>query len=254
MRTIRTAAFVATLGLVGACMGTDNTAPLLDDGAPVFLDGSTFGVVAAAGGATGATAMLPPLPADLKLSDAQRAQINQLILAFQDATKADMTALMAIQHEAELARKAGKTEAEVKAIIARGVAIKARLEAAHAKLQADIEAVLTPAQLAWIRAHAPRVCNTTGIILTQAQQTQIRALMEAFQLANRTDLTTVANVMAQARAAKQAGKTEAEVRAILQTAAAAQARLEEAHKALQAQIEALLTPEQKASGCFTKRP
>lgn len=254
MRSIHTLASIATLGLFVACNSSDTTRPLIDDGAPVSLDGSPLGLAAAAGGATGATAMLPPLPPELKLSDAQRAQISQLISDFQDATKADMTALVAIQRQAEAARKAGKSEAEVKAILAQGAMIKGRLEAAQVKLRTAIEAVLTPAQRDWIRSHAPRVCSAAGIVLTQAQQAQIKTLLQSFEQANRADLITVANAMEQARAAKRAGKTDAEIRAILQTASAAQGRLEAAHKTLQTQIEAVLTPEQKASGCFTKRP
>ena len=111
-------------------------------------------------------------------------------------------------------------------------------------------AVASPKRLELIEL----LCQAENSVDALAQQAQIRALMQGFEQTNRADLITVANVMEQARAAKRAGKTDAEIRAILQTASAAQARLVEAHKALQAQIEAVLTPEQKASGCFVKGP
>jgi Spy/CpxP family protein refolding chaperone len=251
MRTIRSLASVAALLLFTAC-NTETTAPTLDDDS-IFLDGGALGLVAGAGGATGATAMVPPLPRELQLSDAQRAQITQLISAFQDANKVDLQALAAIHRQADAARRAGKSSEEVKSILAGGETIRARIAAAEAKLKADINAVLTPAQKEWLKSHDPKVCTANAPILTPAQQAQIRSLMQAFEQQNRADLLVVAKAMADARAAKQGGKSEAEIRAILQTAAAAQARLEEAHKALQAQIEAVLTPEQKGSGCFTRK-
>src|SRR4051812_6754493 len=113
MRLTRLAAAV-TIAFAVACTNSDATAPLIDDGSPISLDGGALGLVAGAGGSVGATAMLPPLPADLPLTDAQRAQITQLISAFQDASKADMAALAAIQRKAEEARRAGKTEADIR--------------------------------------------------------------------------------------------------------------------------------------------
>ena len=254
MRTVRRFTVFAAVSLAVGCSNSDATAPLIDDGAPIAMDGSALGVVAATGGSTGATAMLPPLPPELKLSDAQRAQITQLISAFQDATKADMTTLASIQRQAQEARKAGKPDADTKAILSQGASARARIEVAQAKLRTDIEAVLTPAQLVWLRSHSPKVCSSAAVILTAAQQAQIKALVQAFERANKPDLIAVAQAMEQARNAKKAGKTEAEIRVILQSVSAAQARLERAHRVLQAQIEAVLTPEQKASGCFTRGP
>lgn len=253
MNAIRRLSLLAATCLVAAC-NTDSTGPLIDDGSPVSLDGGALGVVAASGGSAGATAMVPRLPADLKLSDAQRAQITQLVLAFQDATRADMLTLVGIQRQAEAARKAGKSNDEIRAILQTGATIRSRIEAADKKLRADIEAVLTPAQLAWIRANSPKACNGAGVMLSHAQQAEIRNLMVAFEQANRVDLIAVARALEQARSAKRAGKTDAEVRAILQGVSAAQARIETAHKALQDQINAVLTAEQRASGCFTRRP
>jgi Spy/CpxP family protein refolding chaperone len=251
MRTIRSLASVAALLLFTAC-NTETTAPTLDDDS-IFLDGGAVGLVAGAGGATGATALVPPLPKELQLTEAQRAAITQLISAFQDATKADMQALAAIHRQAGEARKAGKSAAEVKAILATGETIRARIAAAEAKLRTDIDAVLTASQREWLKNNRPKTCVANAPILTPAQQAQIKSLIQAFEEANRADLAIVAKAMHDARAAKQAGKSEAEIRAILQTAAAAQARLDVAHKALQAQIEAVLTPDQRTSGCFTRK-
>jgi Spy/CpxP family protein refolding chaperone len=86
--------------------------------------------------------------------------------------------------------------------------------------------------------------------LTDAQKAQIKSLETAFQTANKADLDAVKAVIDEAQAAIKAGKSRDEVAAILQKAIAPMTRLAAARKTLRDQILNVLTPEQKASGCF----
>ena len=54
----------------------------------------------------------------------------------------------------------------------------------------------------------------------------------------------------QIKGAVASGKTPAEIQAILDSIKPALDRLATARKALQTQLESVLTPEQKASGCL----
>ena len=96
-----------------------------------------------------------PFPDDLKLTDAQKTAIQAARNAFQTANAADLAALEAIHQEARAAMQAGKTRAEVRAIIEKAKPILGRLKGGFDALHAAIEAVLTPAQKAWIAAHKP---------------------------------------------------------------------------------------------------
>ena len=197
-------------------------------------------------------ARLHSLPDSLKLTAAQEQQIRALIAAFATATKPDMDALHAIHQEARAAKAAGKTEAEIRAIYAKGDPIRARLHAAEAKLHTDIFAVLTPAQQAWLKNGRPRPCADPKLQLTEAQKTQITALISAFEAANAADLDAIRKVHEEARAAHKAGASREQIAAILEKARAPMERVRNAQIALNASILALLTPEQRASGCFVK--
>jgi Spy/CpxP family protein refolding chaperone len=171
--------------------------------------------------------------------------------AFVQTTRADREALGAILREARQAAQAGKSRTEIEAILAKGADIRRRLSAAEAKLKADIDAVLTPEQRAWIAAHSPRTCRADRFPpLTDAQKAQIRALEMTFQQNNKADLDLVRATFEEAHAAIQAGKSREEVAQIIAKAAPAIIRLETARQALRQQILAVLTPEQKASGCL----
>ena len=97
--------------------------------------------------------------ADLKLSNDQGAKIKALLEAFDQANKADIEALAKIGAEAKAAAAAGKSREEIAAILARGNAIRVRLEAAEKALQTAIENVLTAAQKAWLDANQPKRCE-----------------------------------------------------------------------------------------------
>lgn len=224
----------------------DNTL-LLDDAAVLAYGGMDM-----ADPGTHFIARLKMLPDSIKLSSAQEEQIRTLLAAFVQTTKTDLEALAAIHQEARAAREAGKTATEIRAILARGDVIRARLHAAEAQLRADIEAVLTAAQKAWLAAARQHPCRAEDIRLTDAQKTEITALIAAFQTANKADLETIKAVFEEARAAHQNGATRAEVAAILAKASAAMTRVQAARIELDAAIRALLTPAQLASGCFAR--
>lgn len=183
-------------------------------------------------------------PEALKLSTAQEAQIRALVEQFRAAARSDHEALAAIMRQAREGVRAGKSRDEVGAILAQGDAIRLRLEAAERKLREDILAVLTPEQKAWLESQQPRRCNAEP--LSEAQRTEIAALIAAFDQANKTDLDAIKAALEQARALHRSGASREEVQAILTSVAPAMARIAAAHIELRAAINAVLTPEQRA--------
>ncbi len=229
-----------------AACSEDTTAP--NDDALLLEDAASlaFGAMDMAEPGSHFIARLNSLPDSLALSAAQREQIRTLITDYKTAIATDLRALAVIHQEARAAHQAGKTPAEIRAILARGDAIRARLHAAEAELHADLRAVLTPAQIAWLSSHHPNPCRDAR--LTEAQKTQITALIAAFETANQADLDAIKAVFEEARAAHQAGATRAQIAAILQKARAPMERVRAAQRQLDADIRALLTPIQLA--CF----
>jgi Spy/CpxP family protein refolding chaperone len=246
-----TALIAAAVLTLAAC--SDATSPSRPD--LTLLEAGAYGTALTSMGGYDAdiyqNRLANALPGSLALTAEQREKIRALVEAFVQSTRADREALGAIIREAHQAAQAGKTRAEVEAILKKGADIRRRLAAAEAKLKTDIDAVLTPEQRAWLIAHSPRACRADRFPpLTDAQKAQIHALESAFQQNNRADLEFVRSVFEEARAASQAGKSTAEVANILVKAAPAIARLEAARQTLRQQILAVLTPEQKASGCL----
>ena len=250
---MRRLAWFAAAALALTACSSDTTSP--DNSELTFLEAGVFGTALTTTGGYDPQVyqdrLINGLPDELKLSDAQKAQIRSLVEAFQQATKADREALGAILRAAHQAIEAKKPRSEVQAILAGGAPIAARLAAAEAKLKSDIDAVLTPEQRAWIAAHAPVACRPDRFPpLTDTQKAQIHALELAFQTQNKADLDAVKAVLDEAAAAIRAGKSHDEVSAILEKARAPMQRLEAARKELRDKILAVLTPEQKASGCL----
>jgi Spy/CpxP family protein refolding chaperone len=154
-------------------------------------------------------------------------------------------------HQAREAVQAGKSREEVRAILEQGIPIRQRLHAAETQLRSDILAVLTAEQRAWLEAHQPRPC--TAAPLTDAQKAEISALVAAFEQANRADIEAIRAAFEQARTAHQNGASREEIHAILETVRPAMQRVRAAEVALAAAIAAVLTPEQRASGCHRFR-
>ena len=188
------------------------------------------------------------LPDHLKLSAEQEASIRALLEQFAADTRSDHEALAAILKQARAARQAGKTAEEVKAILQQGEPIRRRLVAAEQKLRADLLAVLTAEQRAWVESQGRNRCES--VALTDAQRTEISALYATFQQDNRVDLETIRTTLDRARTAHRAGASREEIHAILFEAQPAMQRVLAAQIKLAAAVFALLTPEQLASGCF----
>jgi len=185
------------------------------------------------------------LPDALKLTAEQKAAIAALHDAFMKATAADVAALQAIEREAKAAIRAGKSREEVRAILATGGPIVARLDAAFKKLQADIWAVYTPEQKAWIQAHRLHDCKRGSLQLTDDQVKAIRDLEQQFYVTVKPDLDLIRSIAAEAKKAREAGKTREEIAAILAGAIEPQRRVADAERKLQAAIFAVLTPDQR---------
>ena len=242
----KTAFILLTVLAVGAC-SEDPTSPtdgfaLLDDAAELSFSssfvtdpGSRF------------LAHLHRLPDNLKLTVAQEAQIKSLVEQFLAATRADHEALAAILKQAHEAARAGKSRDEVRAILEQGIPIRDRLQAAEAQLRTSVLAVLTPAQKAWLEAHQPRPCNAAP--LGESQKAEISALISAFELANRADIDAIRAAFVEARTAHQNGASRDEIREILEAVRPAMQRVRAAEATLKIAILAVLTPEQRASGC-----
>ena len=97
----------------------------------------------------------PPLPDSLKLTDAQRAQMDSIRAAFRTEHEAELDALRDIFQDARTARMAGASHEEVRAILAQGREIAQALRPAVVALHEALRAVLTDAQRAWIASHRP---------------------------------------------------------------------------------------------------
>ena len=185
------------------------------------------------------------LPENLRLTVEQKAAIAALHEAFKKATATDVAALRAIEQEAKEAIKAKKPREEIRAILEKAAPIRARLDAAFKKLQADIWAIYTAEQKAWIESHRPRACGPAAVKLTEEQVKQIRELQTRFVESVKADLETVKAIAEEARKAKEAGKSREEITAILARANEAHRRIADAERKLQEAILALLTSEQR---------
>lgn len=96
-----------------------------------------------------------PFPDSLKLTDAQKAAIQALRDGFDATYKTDLAALKTIHDQAHAAMQAGKTRAEIHAILDTAKPVLDHLHTAFDALHAAIENVLTAAQKAWIASHKP---------------------------------------------------------------------------------------------------
>lgn len=251
MRKLVLSCLVATA--LAAC-STDTTSPITDDQLTDFSVGAFGTALTSAGGYDAdlyRLRLLHGFPDDIKLTPEQEAKIKALVDAFQTATQADRDALNKILRDAAQAIRSHKSRAEVKAILGQGIAIRARLIAAEAKLRSDIEALLTPEQKAWLAAHTPKRCDPSKFPpLTDAQKAEMKAIEAAFEQSHKADIDAVKSAIEQIKAAILAGKTRAEIQSIVDRIKPAIDRLATARSELRAALEAVLTPEQKASGCL----
>lgn len=247
---------IALISLVAASLAacSNETTSPAGDTVDEFAAGAFGTALTSAGGYDAdlyQSRLFNALPDSIKLTDEQKAKIAALVEAFKQATKADRDALNAILRQAMEAVRANKPRAEVIAILDKGLEIRARLAEAEKNLKSQIDAVLTPEQRAWIASHTPQRCDPSKFVpLTDAQKAQMRALEAAFQEANKADLAAVKEAFEKARAAIAAGKSREEAQAFINAVKPAIDRLDAARRALRAQLEAILTPEQRASRCL----
>jgi Spy/CpxP family protein refolding chaperone len=137
--------FAATQGLPGGPIGVHN--------GPPFMGGMPF--AGAPGSAANGRGPGAAFPDSIKLSDAQKAQIQTLIEAFHTANAADLDAMKAAHQAARAARQAGKSREEIKAILDAAKPAADRVRAAGESLRTAIGNVLTASQRAWLEAHKP---------------------------------------------------------------------------------------------------
>lgn len=194
--------------------------------------------------------LLRKLPANLALTVEQRGKVDAAIMAYATAVQPDLQAIAAIEARAAEAQKAGRSRDDVKKILDEAMPVRARIAAAQQGLVTQLLALLTDAQRAWVAANTPVVCDPAKFpAFTDAQRAQVAALQQAFEKANRADLDAIAAARKAAEEARKAKKSEAEIKAILDAVQPAVDRVNAARRALDAQVAALLTAEQKASGC-----
>jgi Spy/CpxP family protein refolding chaperone len=97
-------------------------------------------------------------------------------------------------------------------------------------------------------------CAATADSLTDTQKSQVHTLADAFTKAHATQLDSLRAIMEASRAAREAGKTPEEVRAIMETAKPIVDGLAPARKEYETSVIGLLTPSQIAAGCIPPAP
>lgn len=249
MRLNQYALLLAGALALGAC-GDDTTSPpagqLSADVIDLVPDFARSGTMIMDRAGIGGAAF----PDSIALTTEQKGAIEALHAGFMSTTATDRAALEALEVEARKARADGKSREEIKAILQRAIPIRARMASAFETLRAAILAIYTPAQRAWLEANKTKECGPDGgPQLTEAQLAQIKALKDGFETTYRADITTIRAVAAEAKTARAAGKTEAEVKVILAKAAEARDRVRAGEKKLYEDIMALLTPAQRAAWC-----
>jgi Spy/CpxP family protein refolding chaperone len=247
---------VAALGLAGltAC-STETVAP--NDLAR--LDADAFNLVpdyaiSSAAVVDGAGIGAARLPDDLQLSAEQKAAIAGLHDAFREQNAEEIDALRQIEQQIRQLRRSGGTREEVGALLVEAKAIIDGLADKFAALQEAIWAIYTADQRAWIESHRPVVCDRRGPPrLTEEQVAKIRALKQAFVEAVADDLAAIKAAHQDARAAKQAGASAEEIRAILEAVKDEMAAVRQAEARLMDAILEVLTPDQRRRWCVVRR-
>jgi Spy/CpxP family protein refolding chaperone len=189
-------------------------------------------------------------PDSLKLTDTQRGQIKTLVQQFRDAHQSELQTLDSVRHQAMQARRNGESRDQIKQVMTQAAPVRQQLRSASGQLAQQIRSVLTPSQTAWLASHQPAKCNATATpALSDEQRAQMKALFTSFQQTNKADLDAVRSAMQQARSARQAGTAKGDMKQLFESVKPAMERLKTARAQLHQQMQALLTPEQKASGC-----
>jgi Spy/CpxP family protein refolding chaperone len=193
------------------------------------------------------------LPDELQLTAEQKAEIAALHDAFKAAHEDEIAALREIDQQLRQLRRSGGTREEFQALQAEAHEIRAGLAEDFDALQEAIWAIYTAEQKAWIEAHKPKVCDRDGAPqLSEEQIAQIRALKQAFTEAVADELAAIKAAHQEARAAKQAGATPEQIRAILESVKDEMEAIRQAEIRLHDAIMEVLTPDQRARWCIVR--
>jgi Spy/CpxP family protein refolding chaperone len=194
------------------------------------------------------------LPDDLQLTAEQKAAIAALHDAFAQENADEIAALREIEKQLHQLRRSRGSRAEAQALMAEAHTIMTGLADEFAALQDAIWAIYTAEQQAWIESHKPKVCDRNGPQqLTDEQIAKIRALKQAFAESVADELAAIKAAHEDARAAKQAGATAEEIRAILATVQDEMKAVREAEQRLEAAIQEVLTPDQRGRWCIVRQ-
>jgi len=191
------------------------------------------------------------LPDSLKLTTAQRTQLHGILQQFRQAHQADFQTVAAAHKQAFAARQSGQSSDQVAQIMAQAAPAKQRLTEAQTALKPQVDAVLTTNQRAWLASHQPVSCSANAATaLTEDQKAKMKTLFEQFRQTNASDLATVQTAMRAAHAARESGKSQADVQQVFAGAKPAMDRLQTAHTQLRQAMAGILTSQQLASGCM----
>lgn len=178
-------------------------------------------------------------PDSIALTQAQLAQITALRTAASQANAADSVAMQAIMDKMIAARAANAPSGMIDSLFAAYEPVARRLREAAQKLDADILAVLTPAQRAWVAAcDVPRALS-----VEQAQQ--IADLHEAFARETAADVAAIGAALLKIDSLRAKGSspaTEAQIKEILDQILPARTRLRDAQTVLEGKISAIVGP------------
>jgi len=193
------------------------------------------------------------LPDSLQLTADQKAEIAALHDAFAADHADELAALKTIEQQLRELRRNGGTREDALALLQQARTIRLGLDDDFAALQEAIWNVYTDEQRAWIDAHRPRMCSAgERPQLTAEQSAQIRALQQAFKEDVADEIAAIRAAHEAARAAHEAGATREEIAAILAGVEDELAALRAAERKLMDDIDALLTPEQRAAWCIVR--
>ncbi|MGH9786380.1 MAG: Spy/CpxP family protein refolding chaperone [Terriglobia bacterium] len=247
---------VAAFGLSGlAACSTETVAPselaLLDaDALDLVPDYAISSAAVIDGGGIGGAR----LPAELQLTTEQKAAIAALHDAFMAENGDEVAALRQIEQQLRELRRSGGSREAAMALLADAHAIREGLADEFEALQDAIWAIYTAEQKAWIESHKPQVCDRNGPPrLTDEQIAEIRALKQAFVEAVADELAAIKAAHQEARAAKEAGASAEEIRAILATVKDEMEAVRQAEQRLHDAIMEVLTPDQRANWCIVRK-
>jgi Spy/CpxP family protein refolding chaperone len=97
-------------------------------------------------------------------------------------------------------------------------------------------------------------CRQGPDSLSDTQKAQVRTLGDAFIAAHKVQLDSLRAIMEAARAARQAGETQDQIRAIMDQGMAINEELAPARKDYHEAVVKLLTAQQVADGCIPPAP